>query len=85
MSSARTNEGWLSPEACLDGTSTGMPAILARLNGLEKLNAGRGSRVPPIETSELIDPERAIEYIPGEIGDVENALSEEKVRFGDRA
>jgi hypothetical protein len=49
------------------------------------LKAGRGRRVPPTETSELTDPDRAIEYIPGDMGDDEKALSDENVRLGDRA
>jgi hypothetical protein len=49
------NEGWLSPEACREGISVGGPFILARLNGLEKLKAGLGNRVPPTDISELID------------------------------
>jgi hypothetical protein len=35
VSSAKTNEGWLSEEACLDGES--MPGVPALLSGLEKL------------------------------------------------
>lgn len=45
-SSAKTKEGWLSEDACLEGASSleggsklGVPA---RLSGLEKLNEGRG-------------------------------------------
>lgn len=55
VSSARTKEGWLSDDACREGISTGSPFILARLSGLEKLNAGLGRRVPPTDISELID------------------------------
>jgi hypothetical protein len=39
-SSAKTNEGWLSEDACLEGESK--PGVPARLIGLETLNDGRG-------------------------------------------
>jgi hypothetical protein len=47
------------------------------------LNAGRGSRVPPTDISELIDGDLGIPYIPGEIGDVDITLPEESLRCGD--
>lgn len=51
-SSARMNEDWLSEDAWRAGVSnTGVPT---RLNGLEKLNEGRGSP----DASELIDGDR---------------------------
>ena len=59
VSSARMNDGWLSPDACREGISTGSPFRLARLNGLEKLKAGLGNRVPPADISELIDGDLA--------------------------
>lgn len=57
--------------------------MLARLIGLEKLNAGRGSLVPPRDTSELIDDDLPIEYMAGEIGAEENPLPEDNFLFGD--
>ena len=80
VSSARTNEGWLSEEACREGMSTGSPLALALLNGREKLNAGRGRRVPPIEISELIDGDLGIQNIGGEIGEVDMPLLLESFR-----
>jgi hypothetical protein len=64
------------------GISTGNPFILARLKGLEKLKAGLGNRVPPIDISELIDGDLPI-YIWGEIWASEKALPEENFRCGD--
>jgi hypothetical protein len=84
VSSARMNEGWLSEDACRDGTSTGNPFMLARLIGLEKLNAGRGSRVPPTDISELIDGDR-VEYMVGDVGEFENPLPVDNFRCGDMA
>lgn len=81
VSSARTNEGWLSEEACREGISIGSPLALALLNGREKLNAGRGRRVPPIEISELIDGDLGIEV---DIGEVDMPLAPESFRGGDR-
>ena len=80
VSSARMNDGWLSDEACRDGKSTGSPLALALLKGREKLNAGRGNLVPPIEISELIDGDLAIECTPGEIGEVDMPLPAESFR-----
>jgi hypothetical protein len=78
VSSARTNEGWLSDDACRVGISTGagMPVRLALLNGLEKLNEGFGRRVPPTDISELTDVDLALEYRPGEmpVGDDDKPL-----------
>ena len=83
VSSAKTNEGWLSEEACLDGTSAGIPCMLDLLIGLEKLNAGRGSVVPPTDISELIEGDRAMNWcvtVGDEIGDVEKPLPPENDR-----
>lgn len=82
VSSARINEGWLSPDACRVGISIGNPFALARLNGREKLKAGLGNRVPPADISEPIDGDLPM-YIWGDIGDVEKPLPEENVRCGD--
>ena len=80
VSSSRTNEGWLSEEACLVGKSAGTPLALALLKGREKLNAGRGSRVPPIDISELIDGDLGMENIEGERGEVDVPLAPECFR-----
>lgn len=83
MSSARTNDGWLSEEVCREGASICSPFVLARLRGREKLNAGLGRRVPPVEISELIEGDLGIElYIVGDIGDVEKPLPEDNFRWG---
>jgi hypothetical protein len=84
VSSARINEGWLSEDACRDGISRGIPLVLARLIGLEKLKAGRGKRVPPEDISELIEGDLGIGSIPGDMGEAENPLPEESFRPGDR-
>jgi len=82
VSSARINDGWLSEDAWCEGISTGNPFMLARLSGREKLNAGLGSRVPPIDISELIDGDLVV-CVFGDIGEVENPLPLEAFRFGD--
>lgn len=51
VSSAKTNEGWLSEDACRDGVSK--PGVPDRLRGREKLNEGRGS-----EATELMEGDR---------------------------
>ena len=71
------NDGWLSEEACLEGASIGGPFTLARLSGLEKLNAGLGKRVPPTDISELIEGDRGMKFVVGEMGELENPLPEE--------
>ncbi len=58
--------------------------MLARLNGLEKLNAGRGRRVPPTDISELMDGD-LVEYIVGDIGEFEKALPQDNFRCGEMA
>lgn len=85
VSSARTKEGWLSLDACREGKSAGIPVALALLNGREKLNAGRGRRVPPMEISELIDGDLGIGCIAGDLGDVDNPLLVDSFRWGERA
>jgi hypothetical protein len=60
----------------------GNPFKLARLKGLEKLKAGLGNRLPPADTSELIDGDLPM-YICGDIGDVEKPLPPENFRCGD--
>ena len=80
VSSARKKEGWLSDDACRDGMSIGSPVALARLNGREKLNAGRGKRVPPMDMSELMEGDLRRECADGDIGEAENPLLEENFR-----
>lgn len=59
-SSASTNDGWLSDEACLVGISRlGVPA---RLMGLEKLRDGRGRA----DESEATDGDRWNELMAGD-------------------
>jgi hypothetical protein len=98
VSSARTNEGWLSDDACRVGISTGAgawtgagpgagtPVRLALLNGLEKLNEGFGKRVPPTEISELTDGDLPLKSNPGEIrvGDDDNPLPFDGFRCSDK-
>jgi len=84
VSSARTKEGWLSDDACRDGTSAGIPFTLALLKGREKLNAGRGKRVPPTDISEEIDGDLWIGCIVGDIGEVDSPLLDDSFRWGDR-
>lgn len=60
--------------------STGSPLALALLKGREKLNAGRGSLVPPIDISELIDGDLCMENTEGDIGEVDIALPLESLR-----
>jgi hypothetical protein len=50
VSSASTNEAWVSEEVCRVGVSG--PGVPARLSGREKLKDGRGRGT---ETSELIE------------------------------
>jgi hypothetical protein len=64
--------------------SIDIPVTLALLRGLEKLNAGRGSRVPPTDISELFEGDLGIENIKGDIGDADIRLPEDNVRCGDR-
>jgi hypothetical protein len=64
--------------------STGGPFMLARLRGLEKLNAGRGRRVPPTDISELMDGD-LVEYMVGDIGEFETPLPVDSFRCGEIA
>jgi len=80
-SSARMKDGWLSEEACLEGTSMGIPVPLALLKGREKLKEGRGSLVPPTEISELMEGDLAKKE--GEMGEVDMPLPAEGLRCGD--
>jgi hypothetical protein len=77
------NEGWLSEEACREGISTGGPVMLERLMGLEKLNAGLGSRVPPTDISELIEGDRGWPNMVGEMGEFDRILAEDNFRSGE--
>lgn len=64
------------------GAGAGTPAILALLKGLEKLNAGLGRCVPPIDISELTEGDLTFESNPGEnpVGEDENPLAIEGFR-----
>lgn len=55
-----------------------------RLIGLEKLNAGRGSRVPPTDISELMDGD-LVEYMVGDVGEFDIPLPVDNFRCGDAA
>jgi hypothetical protein len=70
------NRNWsLSVDACRTGISAA--GSLARLSGLEKLNAGRDNRLVLAETSEQTDGDLGMK---GEIGDVDKTLLDENLR-----
>jgi hypothetical protein len=82
VSSANT-KGWLSDDACREGTSTG--GSLALLKGLEKLKAGRERRLPSTEKLELTDGDRGIEFMKGgDMGELDNPSPEDNFRDSDR-
>lgn len=78
VSSARTNDGWLSEDSWRTGMST--EGALALLNGLEKLKAGLGRCVPPTENSELMEGDLASADMDGDIGEVWLVLADESFR-----